>query len=174
MVATGDRDLFQLVRDDVPVRIVYTAKGVGQATAWDEAAVAAKYGIPGRAYGEIAILRGDPSDGLPGVPGVGDKTAAALVTRFGTVEAILEAASSGGDDGFPAGSRGKVLAATDYLAKAPPVVRVVCDIPIDAQSDRLRDVPAEPEELLKLSDRWGLDSALNRLLAAIAAQMTPE
>src|SRR3954468_8336413 len=91
-VVTGDRDLFQLVRDDQPVRIVYTAKGVGQATGWDEAAVTAKYGIPGRAYGEFAILRGDPSDGLPGVAGVGEKTAAALVTRFGTAEAIIEAA----------------------------------------------------------------------------------
>jgi len=173
-VVTGDRDLFQLVRDDVPVRIVYTAKGVGQATAWDEAAVADKYGIPGRGYGEFAILRGDPSDGLPGVPGVGDKTAAALVNRFGTVEAILAAASAGKDDGFPAGSRGKVLAAADYLAKAPPVVRVVCDIPIEPCADRLRPEPADAERLLALSDRWGLDSALNRLLTAVAGQTTPE
>ena len=173
-VVTGDRDLFQLVRDDVPVRVVYTAKGVGQASPWDEAAVADKYGIPGRSYGEFAILRGDPSDGLPGVPGVGDKTAAALVSRFGTVEAILAAAASGKDDGFPAGSRGKVLAAADYLAKAPPVVRVVCDIPLEPCADRLRPEPADAETLLALSDRWGLDSALNRLLAAVAAQTTPE
>src|SRR4051812_38378275 len=85
-VVTGDRDLFQLVRDDQPVRIIYTAKGVGTATPWDEAAVTAKYGIPGRAYGEFAALRGDPSDGLPGVAGIGEKTAAALISRFGTVE----------------------------------------------------------------------------------------
>jgi 5'-3' exonuclease len=173
-VFTGDRDLFQLVRDDRPVRVVYTAKGVGQASAWDEAAVTEKYGIPGRSYAEFAILRGDPSDGLPGVPGVGEKTAAALVTRFGTVEEILAAAASGTDAGFPAGARGKVLAAADYLAKAPPVVRVVCDIPLDGYDDRLRASPAAPETLLELSDRWGLESALNRLLAAIAAQTTPE
>src|SRR3954452_12519406 len=81
-IVTGDRDLFQLVRDDQPVRVVYIARGVGKAEAWDEAAVAAKYAVPGRGYAELAILRGDPSDGLPGVSGVGDKTAAALVTKF--------------------------------------------------------------------------------------------
>jgi 5'-3' exonuclease len=177
-VVTGDRDLFQLVRDDKPVRVVYTAKGVGQAQPWDEAAVTAKYGIPGRSYAEFATLRGDPSDGLPGVAGVGDKTAAALVTRFGTVDRILEAARSGDDDGFPSGARGKVLAAVDYLQKAPVVVRVACDIDLPTHDDRIPATPRHPEELLALSDRWGLESALNRLLAALAttgaAQRTPE
>jgi 5'-3' exonuclease len=172
-VVTGDRDLFQLVRDDQPVRVVYTAKGVGKAEAWDEAAVAAKYGIPGRAYGEFAILRGDPSDGLPGVAGVGEKTAAALVTRFGTVESIVAAAESGDDSGFPAGARAKILAASDYLLKAPAVVRVACDVAMPDYDDRLRAQPRDAETLLELSDRWGLDSALNRLLAAIG-QATPE
>jgi 5'-3' exonuclease len=166
-IVTGDRDLFQLVRDDQPVRVIYTARGVGKAEAWDEAAVAAKYGVPGRGYAELAILRGDPSDGLPGVAGVGEKTAAALVTKFGTVEAIVSAAESGDDAGFPAGARAKVLAAADYLLKAPPVVRVVCDVPMPAYDDRLRAEPRDPERLLQLSDRWGLESALNRLLAAL-------
>src|SRR3954451_12892886 len=172
-VVTGDRDLFQLVRDDQPVRIVYTAKGVGQAVAWDEAAVTAKYGIPGRGYAEFAILRGDPSDGLPGVAGVGEKSAAALVNRFGTVEAMVEAAASGEDAGFPAGARAKIVAAADYLLKAPPVVRVVCDVPMPAYDDTLPASARHPEALLALSDRWGLESALNRMLAALA-QVTPE
>jgi 5'-3' exonuclease len=172
-VVTGDRDLFQLVRDDQPVRVVYTAKGVGKAEAWDEAAVSAKYGIPGRSYGEFAILRGDPSDGLPGVAGVGEKTAAALVTKFGTVESIVAAAESGDDSGFPAGARTKILAASDYLLKAPAVVRVACDVVVPDYDDRLRAHPRDAETLLALSDRWGLDSALNRLLAAIG-QATPE
>ena len=166
-VVTGDRDLFQLVRDDQPVRVIYTAKGVGQATPWDEAAVSAKYGIPGRGYGEFAILRGDPSDGLPGVPGVGEKTAAALVTRFGTAEEILAAAQSGADDGFPAGARAKVAAAADYLAHAPAVVRVVCDIELPAMDDRLPAAPRDPERLLALSDKWSLEGALNRVLNAL-------
>jgi 5'-3' exonuclease len=137
-VVTGDRDLFQLVRDDQPVQIVYTAKGVG------------------------------PSDGLPGVAGVGEKTAAALVTRFGTAEAILAAAQSGSDDGFPAGARAKVLAAEDYLSRAPAVVRVVCDIDLPEFDDRLPTKPRHPERLLELSDRWSLEGALNRLLNAMA------
>jgi 5'-3' exonuclease len=172
-VVTGDRDLFQLVRDDQPVRIVYTAKGVGKAEAWDEAAVTAKYGIPGRSYGEFAILRGDPSDGLPGVAGVGEKTAAALVTKFSSVEAIVAAAESGDDSGFPAGARRKILAASDYLVKAPAVVRVACDVAMPDYDDRLRAQPRDAETLLELSDRWGLESALNRLLTAIG-QATPE
>jgi 5'-3' exonuclease len=172
-IVTGDRDLFQLVRDDKPVRIVYTAKGVGSASAWDEAAVSEKYGIPGRMYGEFAALRGDPSDGLPGVPGVGEKTAAALVGRFGCVEDLLTAARSGADDGFPAGARAKVLAAEDYLAVAPLVVRVARDVPMPSYDDVLPATPKDPATLVDLADRWALDSALNRLLAAIA-QVTPE
>ena len=172
-IVTGDRDLFQLVRDDKPVRIIYTARGVGSATPWDEAAVTEKYGIPGRLYAEFATLRGDPSDGLPGVAGIGEKTAAALVSRFGTVEELVAAAESGEDKGFPAGARAKVLAATDYLALAPTVVRVACDVPLPAYDDRLRTEPADPAALVALSDRWALDSALNRLLAAIG-QATAE
>jgi 5'-3' exonuclease len=175
-IVTGDRDLFQLVEDDKPVRVIYTAKGVGQATPWDEAAVAAKYAIPGRGYGEFAVLRGDPSDGLPGVPGVGEKTAAALVSRFGTVEAIVEAARAGSDDGFPAGARAKVVAALDYLDRAPAVVRVVCDLDLPEIDNRIPATPRDPERLLELSDRWGLTSSLNRVLAAFAdvGQTTPE
>ncbi len=171
-VVTGDRDLFQLVRDDVPVLVVYTARGVGKAVVVDEAEVTRRYGIPGRAYAEFAVLRGDPSDGLPGVAGVGEKTAAALVTRFGTVEAVLEAARSGADDGFPPGARRKILAAEEYLAAAPSVVHVVRDVPLTPHDDRLPAVPRDPETLVGLSDRWALDSALNRLLAAVSAAAT--
>ena len=172
-IVTGDRDLVQLVRDDKPVRVIYTARGVGAATPWDEAAVSEKYGIPGRLYAEFATLRGDPSDGLPGVAGIGEKTAAALVSRFGTVEALVAAAGAGDDKGFPAGARAKVLAATDYLRVAPVVVRVARDVALPAYDDHLRAEPADPARLVALSDRWALDSALNRLLAAIA-QATAE
>ena len=88
-VVTGDRDLFQLVDDARPVRIIYIARGVSKFEVVDEAAVTARYQIPGRAYAAFATLRGDPSDGLPGVSGVGEKTAAALVRVFGSVDAML-------------------------------------------------------------------------------------
>jgi 5'-3' exonuclease len=121
---------------------------------------------PGTGYAEYAVLRGDPSDGLPGVKGVGDKTAAALVTRFGTVEGILAALDAGTDDGFPAGARAKLEAARDYLAVAPAVTRTVRDLPIPELDDALPRAPRNPERLVELSDQWGLDSPLDRLLAA--------
>ena len=162
-VVTGDRDMFQLVRDDGPVRVLYAVEKLKPYTC---ATVAAKYGIPGTGYAEYAVLRGDPSDGLPGVKGVGDKTAAALVSRFGTVEGILAALDDGTQDGFPAGARAKLEAARDYLTVAPAVTRTVRDLPIGELDDALPRAPREPERLLALSDRWGLDSPLNRLLQA--------
>ncbi len=163
-VVTGDRDLLQLVRDDGPVRVLYAVEKMAPYT---ERTVAQKYGIPGTAYADYACLRGDPSDGLPGVKGVGDKTAAALVSRFGSIESLLAALDSGATDGFPAGVRAKLEAARDYLAVAPAVTRVVCDLELPAHDDALPRGPLDPGRLVALSDRWGLDSALDRLLAAL-------
>ena len=163
-VVTGDRDMFQLVRDEGPVRVLYT---VEKMKPYGEAEVAAKYGIPGTAYAEYAVLRGDPSDGLPGVKGIGDKTAAALISRFGTVDAIVAALDEGVVDGFPAGSRTRLEAARDYLAVAPAVTRTVRHLPVPALHDALPAQPRDPARLVELSERWGLDSPLSRLLAAL-------
>ncbi|MCW2607797.1 MAG: flap endonuclease [Frankiales bacterium] len=174
-VVTGDRDMFQLVRDGVPgagpVRVLYTVEKMKPYT---PGTVAAKYGIPGTAYADYACLRGDPSDGLPGVRGVGDKTAAALVARFGTVEGIVAALDDGETDGFPAGARAKLEAARDYLAVAPAVTRTVRDLPIPPLDDALPRAPKDPERLVELSSRWGLDSALDRLLAALEVAHTQD
>ena len=163
-IVTGDRDLLQLVRDAGPVRVLYA---VEKMRPYDESAVTAKHGIPGTSYAEFAVLRGDPSDGLPGVRGVGEKTAAALINRFGTVEAIVAALDSGSDDGFPAGAKAKLDAARDYLAVAPAVSRVVCDLPLPAYDDALPHLPKQPADLVALSDRWGLYSTLERFLQAL-------
>ncbi|MCP9964564.1 hypothetical protein LUX57_04830 [Actinomadura madurae] len=136
-----------------------------------EKEVAAKYGIPGRGYGDYATLRGDPSDGLPGVPGVGDKTAAALVTRFGSVGGILAALDAGTDEGFPAGARRRMEAAREYLAAAETVVRVVTDIDapeLAGLDDRLPAEPRDAAALVELADRWNLSSPVNRLLNALS------
>jgi 5'-3' exonuclease len=162
-IVTGDRDLLQLVRDAGPVRVLYA---VEKMKPYDEGAVSAKHGIPGTAYADFAVLRGDPSDGLPGVKGVGEKTAAALVTSFGTIEGILAALDSGSDAGFPAGARAKLEAARDYLAVAPAVSRVVLDLPLPELQDALPHTPRDPAGLLALSDRWGLESPLERFLQA--------
>ncbi|MEV5749239.1 5'-3' exonuclease [Actinoallomurus sp. NPDC052308] len=169
-VVTGDRDLFQLVRDDKPVRVLYTARGIKALQVVDEAEVTAKYGVPGRAYADFATLRGDPSDGLPGVPGVGDKTAAALITRFGSLEGVEEALDAGETAGFPAGSRLKLEKARDYLAAARTVVRVATRIPLPAFEADAPRKPRDPERLVALTDRWSLDGPVNRLLAALAGE----
>jgi 5'-3' exonuclease len=165
-VVTGDRDLLQLVDDSRPIRVLYA---VEKMRPYDEAAVSAKHGIPGRAYADFAVLRGDPSDGLPGVKGVGEKTAAALVSRFGSIEGILEALDRGDVDGFPAGARAKLEEARDYLAVAPAVTRVVRDLPLPELDDALPRAPRDPEALVAVCDRWGLDGPLNRFLAALEA-----
>ena len=146
---TGDRDLFQLVDDERAVRILYIARGVGKHEIVDEASVTERYGIPGRAYADFATLRGDPSDGLPGVPGVGDKTAAALITKYGSLDGIL-AALDAGDTAMPAGARAKLMAARDYLAVAPVVVAVAKDAKVPAYDGVLPSSPADPERLLEL------------------------
>jgi 5'-3' exonuclease len=173
-VVTGDRDLFQVVDDRGPVRVLYTARGVKNLEVVDEADLHRRYGIPGRGYADFAALRGDPSDGLPGVPGIGAKTAAALVTRFGSLEGILAALDGPAlaDAGFPAGARTKLAAARDYLAAAPLVVQVARDVPVPAYDDTLPTEPAAPDRLVELCDRWRLDSPVNRLLNAFASAHT--
>ncbi|MEV4328587.1 5'-3' exonuclease [Microbispora rosea] len=166
-IVTGDRDLFQLVDDEKPCRALYTVRGIRNLQIIDEAFVREKYGIPGRAYADFATLRGDPSDGLPGVAGIGEKTAAALITRFGSLTALLAALDDGGADGFPAGARNKLAAARDYLEVAPAVVRVAHDVPVPDADITLPAAPRDPERLVALSEKYGLDSPLNRLLATL-------
>jgi len=166
-IVTGDRDLFQLVDDGPPVRVIYTVRGLTKLDVVDEAAVTERYGIPGRAYADFAVLRGDPSDGLPGVPGVGDKTAAALVRTFGSMPAIIDALDRG-HGGFPKGSRPKLAAARDYLTVAVPVVRVASDAPVPDVHGGLPVTAADPDRLEALGERWGLGSSLRRASSTLA------
>ncbi|MGQ0845890.1 MAG: 5'-3' exonuclease [Sporichthyaceae bacterium] len=165
-VVTGDRDLFQLVDDARAVRVLYIAKGIRNLEIVDEAAVAKKYAIPGRAYAPFAALRGDPSDGLPGVPGVGDKTAAALVTSYGSIAGVQAAANDPTTSMSPSVRR-RLLDAADYLAVAPQVVEVVRDLTVPQFDCAVPVAPRDPEALLELSDRWGLASPLNRVLGVL-------
>jgi hypothetical protein len=129
--------------------------------------VTARYGIPGRAYADFATLRGDPSDGLPGVPGIGDKTAASLLSRFGSLHAVLIAAHDG-DAALAPAIRNKLAAAADYLAVAPTVVRVARDLQLPECDDMLPSAPRDPERVDALAERWGLRSPASRLLTALA------
>jgi 5'-3' exonuclease len=163
-VVTGDRDLFAVVDDERAVRVVYVARGVSRREVVDAAAVRARYGVEPAQYVDVAILRGDPSDGLPGVTGVGEKTAAGLVSRFGSVHGLLDAI----DEGHQVPKASALSARRDYLRAATKVVPVRTDVPLSAAVDTaLPDAVADPERLVALVDRWGLAASVNRLLAAM-------
>lgn len=171
-VITGDRDLFQLVRDaPTPASVIYVGKGWAKAETLRPAEIAARYGVPeaiaGQAYADMSMLRGDPSDGLPGVPGIGDKTAAKLITQFGSLAGVRAAAESG-DPALPAKMRAKIVAAADYLAVAPTVVTVAPDAPVVmSRADPVPGTAADPERVAELAQRWNLGGSTQRLLAAL-------
>jgi 5'-3' exonuclease len=168
-IVTGDRDLFQLVDDARGVRVLYTARGINDIEIVDEAAVGAKYGIPGRAYADFAVLRGDPSDGLPGVAGVGAKTAAMLINAFGDLAGIRAAVARTTVPKPPL--TGAVLkrmhAARDYLDAAPVVVAVARTIDLPPVEGALPRSPADARALAGLGARYGIESSLRRLGAAL-------
>ncbi|MBE9499419.1 5'-3' exonuclease [Streptomyces sp. AA1529] len=166
-VVTGDRDLFQLVDDARAVRVLYPVKGVGSLDTYDDAALRAKYGVDGRGYTDLAVLRGDPSDGLPGVRGVGEKTAAKLLAEYGDLAGIRAAAADPVSRLTPA-QRGKFQEAADYLDVAPTVVRVARDVDLPDADLTLPRGPRDPELLEQLAERWGLGGSLRRLLEVLA------
>lgn len=167
-IVTGDRDLFQLVDDAGGVRVLYIARGVGNHERVTNEWVRAKYDVEAHQYADFATLRGDSSDGLPGVAGVGEKTAATLLNRFGDMDGILAAAADPDADMGP-GPRGKIKAAADYLAVAPTVVAVARDIDLGRPDTRLPSTPRDPVRLEELAGRWGIESPVERLLAVLGA-----
>lgn len=173
-VASGDRDMFQVVRTEpTPTLVIYLGRGLAKAEVLGPTELAAKYGLPvegaGPAYADMAALRGDPSDGLPGVPGVGEKTAATLIGRFGSVEGLLAAVDDPAS-AMAGGPRSKLRAARDYLEVAPAVVRVATDADVHtAADDALPAEPVDPDALAELAQRWGLESPIERMRAALAA-----
>ncbi|QNN55183.1 5'-3' exonuclease [Nocardioides mesophilus] len=167
-IVTGDRDLFQLVDDTAEVRVLYTARGVGKHERITGQVVREKYGVEAGQYADFATLRGDTSDGLPGVAGVGEKTAATLLGRFGDVPGILAAADDPASDLAP-GPRRKIKDAADYLAVAPRVVAVARDLDLDAPDLTLPLTPADPEAVARLAEQWGLNSPAARLVEALTA-----
>ncbi|KEP75221.1 5'-3' exonuclease [Microbacterium sp. SUBG005] len=162
-VVTGDRDLFQLIDDGRGIRVIYTARGMSNLEIVDDAAVVAKYGVHAAQYADFAVLRGDPSDGLPGVAGIGEKSAAALLAAHGSLDAI-RAAVRDGTAGTPA-QRTKITAAADYLEVAPTVVRVARDLELAPFDDRLGFV--DEDAASALAEKWNLGSSMTRALAAL-------
>ncbi|WP_156687876.1 5'-3' exonuclease [Mycobacterium sp. Marseille-P9652] len=173
VVVSGDRDLMQVVSDDpVRVRLLYLGRGLAKATLFGPAEVAEHYGVPphraGEAYAELALLRGDPSDGLPGVPGIGEKTAAALLAQHGSLEGILAAANEPKSK-MAKGIRTKLLGATDYIDAAGRVVRVATDAPVTLSTgtDALPLAAADPQRTAELATQLGVGSSIGRLQKAL-------
>ncbi|WP_344124066.1 5'-3' exonuclease [Streptomyces blastmyceticus] len=167
-IVTGDRDLYQLVDDRRGVRVLYPLKGVGTLQTVDEALLREKYGVDGAGYADLALLRGDPSDGLPGVPGIGEKTAAKLLTAHGDLAGIMAAAEDPAAKLTPT-QRKRLLEARPYLAVAPKVVRVASDVPLPTFDAALPREPHDPMALEALAEQWGLGGSLQRLLTVLAA-----
>ncbi|GBE66643.1 5'-3' exonuclease [Mycobacterium sp. MFM001] len=173
VVVSGDRDLLQVVGDDpVPVRVLYLGRGLTNATLLGPAEVADRYGIPadraGAAYAELALLRGDPSDGLPGVPGIGEKTAATLLAQHGSLASILKAVDDP-KSSLSKGLRRKLRDAADYVEAAGPVVRVATDAPVklSTPTDALPLTAADPRRVADLAGRYGVGSSIARLQKAL-------
>jgi 5'-3' exonuclease len=168
-IVTGDRDLFQLVDDAAGVRVLYTGKGVRNLEIVDQGYLEGRYGIgSGLGYAAMAALRGDPSDGLPGVPGIGEKTAAALVSRYGDLERLRAAALDAGSDLSPAVRR-RLGEASDYLDVAMTVVGVVRDADLPSPDDVLPPTPPDHDALVAFARRWGLDSPVARVVEALSS-----
>ena len=162
LIFSGDRDLFQLVRDP-EVAVLFPIRGVSNVAVVDEAYVEKRYGIPGRAYRDFAVLRGDPSDGLPGVRGIGEKIAAALVKRYGSIDEVLEAAEAEA----PSVPLAKVRREADYVRRASRVVSIVTDLPLGpVDTTRPRDLPRD--EIVAAAERFGLRGPIAALLDALA------
>ncbi len=159
-IVTGDRDLFALVRDP-KVTVLYTLRGVSDLAKVDQAWIHEKYRIPGDRYMDYAILRGDPSDGLPGVAGIGEKTASELLRKYGSLDGILAA-----KDLSPT-IRAKLARGAEYLVGARLVVAMAEDCPVVGGDGHLPAVPRDPDKLKEVTDRLGLEAAVERVLAAL-------
>ncbi len=170
-IVTGDRDLFQLVDDARDVRVVYTARGMSNLEVVTDATVVKKYGVLPSQYADFATLRGDSSDGLPGVAGIGDKTAAGLLAAHGDLPGILAAAEAGA--GMSAGVRSKLEAGIPYLAVAPQVVAVVRDLPLEDVDSRVKPIDDDAKaDAAALAERWGLGAAMTRVIDALGSAAT--
>lgn len=156
-IASGDRDLFSLVKGR-DVIVLYPEKG-GLAVV-DEAEVERRYSIPGRAYADYAMLRGDPSDGLPGIAGVGNKKASELVRKYGSVAAMVEAGVFRGSDAA-------------YLERAQRVVPPVADLDIAVPAGRRERYPEHPARAEDLGRKYGVASSIERLVKALSAMPAP-
>ena len=165
-IVTGDRDLFQLVDDEKDVKVVYLAKGLTNHDLVDKSWIANKYQIPGDRYALFAMIRGDASDGLPGLRGIGEKGAAQIANIYPDLPSVLSAAKKGDEKLKPTLIK-KILESEDYAKIAPTLVHCALDVPLPKLETKLDIDNVDLNEVKKLQERFGLGASVDRLLAAL-------
>jgi 5'-3' exonuclease len=165
-IVTGDRDLFQLVDDKRDVKVVYLAKGISNHDLVDLSWIEKKYEIPGDRYSLFAMIRGDSSDGLPGIRGIGEKGAAAIAKQFKNLSEVMSAAESG-DERLTPNLRKKLLESADYALIAPKLVGCAIDVAIPEMTIDLPTKPASLEKIMALKDEFGLGASIDRMISAL-------
>lgn len=165
LVVSGDRDLFQLADDERQSAVVYIGAGIKKREVVTDTWLADKYGLAPGQYGDFAALRGDASDGLPGVPGIGDKTAAKLLSQFDTIDGILREAEQG-HEALTARTRANLLEARDYVLAVRSVIAVGEKIDVVAPEQQ---AASNAQAFHDLAERWNLGKPGERVLAAMVA-----
>ena len=165
-IVTGDRDMFQLVDDRRDVKVVYLAKGISAHDLVDSAWVANKYGIPGDRYALFAMFRGDASDGLPGVKGIGEKGAAVICNHFASVDEVIQGAMDSHVALTPNLVK-KILEGRDYLKIAPTLVQCARNVSLPHVDLELPKKPADLSSIYALQKQYGLGASIDRMIAAL-------
>jgi len=165
-IVTGDRDMFQLVDDRKDVKVVYLAKGISQHDLVDSTWVGKKYEIPGDRYALFAMFRGDPSDGLPGVKGIGEKGAALIANHFASVDEVIDAAKNAHESLSPNLIK-KIIAGQDYLKIAPTLVQCARDVSLPNIDLSLPRKPNDLSLIYSLQKQHGLGASIDRMIAAL-------
>src|SRR3954470_14300110 len=163
LIVTGDRDVYQLVEDPC-IRVIYNKRGVSDYANYDEAGIEERTGVPPKLYPQYAALRGDPSDNLPGVPGVGEKTAAKLIMKYGGIDGIYEHV----DEQTPK-LRASLAEHEATVRSNAEVMVLLRDIPLEIAPDGLRLEPFDREEVRKLFDFLEFRTLQERLVEAFGS-----
>ena len=165
-IVTGDRDLFQLVDDKRDVQVVYLAKGIANHDLVDLKWIEQKYEIPGDRYGLFAMIRGDASDGLPGIKGIGEKGAASIAKQFTNLHEVMKAAIND-DERLTANIRKKLLESAEYARIAPKLVGCATDVSIPEMKIDLPNKPLDTQKIQDIKEEFGLGTSVDRIMNAL-------
>ena len=165
-IVTGDRDLFQLVDDKRDVKVVYLAKGIANHDLVDLKWIEKKYEIPGDRYGLFAMIRGDASDGLPGIKGIGEKGAASIAKQFTNLDDVMKAATND-DERLTTNIRKKLLESAEYAKIAPKLVGCATDVSIPEMKIDLPNKPLDTQKIQDIKEEFGLGTSVDRIMNAL-------